>query len=157
MGEMSPEALEQATKTAQAQVSSMSPAEMEKMADQMAQSGGTTGFGVPDGSPQQMEQAAKAFQSMTPDDMQRMVGEMASLTPEQKAQMKAQGLDPGMMEMMAKMAKDNPDGLKQAQQMMASMSPAQIEEATKAAAKQMSGMSPADMEKMASAMATPPP
>merc|ERR1740138_1531401 len=97
----------------------MSPEEMEtavKNAGQVPAS-----FGTPDGSPEQMEQAAKAFQSMSPEDMENMVGQMASLTPEQKKEMERQGLNPGMMEMMAKMAKSNPAGLKQAQQMMEMM------------------------------------
>ena len=59
-------------------------------------------------SPEQMKEAAKAMSSMTPADMERMMGEIASLTPAQKEEMKKMGMNPGVVEMMAKMAKSNP-------------------------------------------------
>ena len=62
-------------------------------------------------SPEQMKEAAKAMSSMTPEDMDRMMSEVANLSPAQKEQMKKMGMNPGVVEMMAKMAKSNPNAI----------------------------------------------
>ena len=113
-------------------------------------------------SPEQMKEAAKAMSSMTPADMERMMGEIASLSPAQKEEMKKMGMNPGVVEMMAKMAKSNPGVLQQAQKMMSGMSPDQIEAATRQAQQQIESLSPDEMSRMTDQMgatmgATAPP
>jgi len=107
-------------------------------------------------NPATLAETAERMKSMKPQDIDGLLSEMASMSSEQKAQLKAMGMDPGMMERSMKMMRDNPSIMASAQKMMEKMSPAELQASSKLAQEQMASMSPEQMEQAAKAMAAAP-
>jgi len=95
----------------------------------------------------QMKMVNEQMKSMSDEDLQSMLMQMADMTPEQEARMRAMGVDPNIMKTSVKMMKDNPLMRKAAQAMISKMSPEQMMQASQQAQKQMAGMSKEDIEK----------
>jgi len=95
---------------------------------------------------EQMELVNQSVKNMSDDDMSNMLGQMGNLSTEQKARMKAMGVDPSMMQKTAKMMKDNPLMQKAASAMIKNLSPEQMRDMSQRAQSQMSGMSKEDYE-----------
>jgi hypothetical protein len=87
-------------------------------------------YSVKDLTPEQLKEAAQTMSAMPPNELQRMIH---SLTHEQKEQLKRHGLNPAVMDEVAAMVKQNPDNLKQAHNLMKTMSGEQLKEATRMA------------------------
>jgi hypothetical protein len=89
----------------------------------------------------------KQIKGMSESDMASMLDQMANMTPEQRARMKAMGVDPSMMEKTASLLKSNPMMQKAANAMMKNMSPEQMMKVSQQAQQQMAGMSKEEYEK----------
>jgi hypothetical protein len=98
-------------------------------------------------TPEQMAAMDKQIKGMSENEMASMLDQMANMTPEQRARMKAMGVDPSMMEKTATMMKNNPMMQKAANAMMKNMSPEQMMKVSQQAQQQMAGMSKEEYEK----------
>ena len=100
-------------------------------------------------NPATLADSAEAMKNMTPEDMEKLIGEMESMPEAQKAALKATGMDPDTMLISMKMMKDNPQMMATAQKLMTNMTPEQMMEQSKAAQEKMSSMSKEELEKAA--------
>jgi hypothetical protein len=98
-------------------------------------------------SKEQMDMMATQVKGMSDEDMTSMLDQMSKMTPEQKARMKAMGVDPAMMEKTAGMLKSNPLMRKAANAMMKNMSPEQLMKVSQQSQQQMANMSREDYER----------
>jgi hypothetical protein len=98
-------------------------------------------------TPEQMAAMDKQIKGMSESDMASMLDQMANMTPEQRARMKAMGVDPSMMEKTASLLKSNPMMQRAANAMMKNMSPEQMMKVSQQAQQQMAGMSKEEYEK----------
>ena len=99
-----------------------------------------------------LKASAEQMKNMTPEDIDRMMKEMESMNPAQKAALKAMGMEPDLMMKSMKMMKSSPEMMKSAQKMMESMTPQQLMEQSKLAQEQMARMDAKDVEAATKAM-----
>jgi aromatic ring hydroxylase len=108
MGNLSPEQLEQASQQAQKQMANMSPADIAKMGAQMGAGGMPPMPSPAQMSKEEMADAANKMNSMSPDEMKRMVEDLKTMSDAEKDAMRAAGMDPAMLETMMEAAQANP-------------------------------------------------
>ncbi len=96
-------------------------------------------------SAQQLSQVNDRVKNMSDNEMNEMLSQMESMTPDQEARMKAMGVDPNMMKKVSGMMKNNPLMKKAAQTMMKNMTPEQMVKASQQAQNQMKNMTPEQM------------
>jgi len=90
----------------------------------------------------------KQVKNMSDADLDAMLDQMKSMTPEQEARMKAMGVDPAMMQKTANVLKGNPMMKNAAKMMMKTMTPEQMKSMSAKAQEEMKNMSPEDYQKM---------
>lgn len=98
--------------------------------------------------------SAEQMKNITPEDINKMMTEMESMGPAQKAALKAVGMEPDLMMRSMKMMKDNPQMAESARKMMENMSPEELMEQSKRAQQQMKSMDIKDVEAATKAMET---
>ena len=106
--------------------------------------------GFPGGpvTPEQMKMAADAMKNLDKDQIEMMLKQMESLTPEQKEEMKKAGTNPEILKVSLRLLKSNPAALDMMKKQMNSLTPEQMAKASEAAQKQMESMTSEDLEKM---------
>jgi len=100
-------------------------------------------------NPATLAESAERMKNMTPEDMSKLIAEMENMPAEQKAQLKAMGMDPDTMLVSMKMMKDNPQMMATAQKLMTNMTPEEMMEQSRMAQEKMSSMSKEELEQAA--------
>jgi len=99
-----------------------------------------------------LKASAEQMKNLKPEDMDRMMAEMDSMGPAQKAALKAMGMEPDLMMRSMKMMRDNPQMAESARKMMSNMTPQELMEQSKLAQEQMASMDVNDVEAATKAM-----
>eukprot|EP00529_Nitzschia_sp_RCC80_P019363 CAMPEP_0113507324 /NCGR_PEP_ID=MMETSP0014_2-20120614/36401_1 /TAXON_ID=2857 /ORGANISM="Nitzschia sp." /LENGTH=433 /DNA_ID=CAMNT_0000402919 /DNA_START=268 /DNA_END=1569 /DNA_ORIENTATION=- /assembly_acc=CAM_ASM_000159 len=110
----------------------------------------------PGGADEFYNMASEQMKNLKPEDIDKMLEEIDTMNPIQKAGLKAMGMDPEMMKKSMEMMKKNPAMIESAKRMMSNMTPEQIMERSKEAQEQMAKMSPDDLEKAQQTMESLP-
>jgi len=107
-------------------------------------------------NPEMMKQSAEEMKNMKPEDMDRIIGEMDQMGEGQKEQLKSLGMDVEMMKKSMTMMRQNPELIRNAQQMMEKLTPEQMVAQSKIAQKQMQSMTPEQVDQAAKALSSIP-
>lgn len=104
----------------------------------------------------ELEEVNERVKNLSTDEVGSVLDMMEAMDPAQEARLKAMGVDPKLMQQTASMLKDNPQMAKQAQEMMQSMSPDDMLNASQQAQEQMANMSEEEVQQALSQMKNPP-
>lgn len=89
-----------------------------------------------------LKESAKAWQSMTPQDIDLIVSQMDQMSQVEKDKLKEIGMDPELMKMSMQMMKEDPEMMKSVGKMMESLTPEELAAQSRIAQEQMKQLSP---------------
>jgi hypothetical protein len=90
--------------------------------------------------------AAEQMKNLKPEDIDKMIEEFDNMGPLQRTALKAMNMDPDMMKKTMTMMRDNPAMIRNAQELMKTMTPDELLEQSRKAQEQLSKMTPKDLE-----------
>lgn len=97
-------------------------------------------------------EALEQMKNLKPEDLDEMIEEFDNMGAIQRTALKAMNMDPDMMKKTMMMMRNNPSMIRNAQQLMETMTPEELFEQSRKAQEQLSQMTPNDLEAASKAM-----